>query len=182
MHKLHAIEWGQDAPPKYALLLRTKCDRSRWSYWQITGIMVLIDPTDGTPRNLSGDQPMQDITVSALMGDTDYLLHPYSWQVEAKPTTVRLEDAKRIASTLTVIHKGLDRLYDRFGSADSLGAWVSRVMDVCGIEVAMIQTKGDPDGWYDRGEYRTIERKHVPVEVEALVKQGRIDLGIEGAA
>lgn len=175
MHKLHHVEYGDDAPPEYTLLVRvnnnTHGDGER--YWELDARVVSIDPSDRKPRNLSDRQPLKDVVLTAQMHDGTNNNEPYAFQVRVDPWKIDLAEAKRILRTLTAIDTGLTKLYERFGSTDDLAGWVLRVMDTCGIQDATIQVQGDPSGWYTRGEYRTIRREYIAGEIAAMVVAGK---------
>lgn len=177
MNRLHALDYGESDPPEYAMILEPRVDRSWGRYWHLRARVVCIDPRDRTPRNLRDEyQPMAAMELTCQMDDG--ASRPYALTVQADPVgKLDLRSAQRIVSTLQTVERGLERLTERFGYTDDLGVWVARVMDVCGIAVAVVQTKASPTGVYSDGEYRFIARADVPREIDAMVARGRTDIG-----
>lgn len=184
MNKLHKVEWDDEKPPNYALLISTKIDGG-WGgpWWTFDAQVVRIDDEDGKPRNLDDKrQPMAWLFVSASMSSGHGDGQPYGMQVVFKPAgSVDLQSAERMASVLKTVERGLDRLGDRFGYLVDLPTLVTRFMDVCGIGSAILQVTRGADGYYTSGTYRSVARRSVASEVADLIEDGQKRLGVIAA-
>lgn len=176
MNKLHVVEFGETTPPRYALHLQTKVDRTFSPLWSVTGSVVRIDREDGKPRNMlqTDRQKLGCIQIGALLSQGLADGQPYGVQVVADPIgRLTLSESETITSTLRTIHAGLDKLSNRFGPTSDFGSWVARFMDVCGIDEVVVQTAPGWDNTYITGEYDFIPRADVPAYIARLVDQAR---------
>jgi len=113
---------------------------------------------DGKVRNIRSslmeeDSGFADFVVSAR-ANLDMGERTYGWKAEYQDTyTVDLQQAQAMAKHLTKVERGMAKLTERYGYADTFGAWMLRVADVLKIKQFMAW-RSPPQSWgYDSGDY-----------------------------
>lgn len=181
MKPLAITEWGDTAPPRLALLIRTRVDRGYGGpYWVFNADVVTLGP-DGTPRNLSDRQPLHAVSLRAQSDPDTAKGQPYGIELRVESAGQgRLADLERAVAGLRTATKRLNQIALRFGNTDSLAEYVLRVKEAIGAECVMEMTRRGADGFYSSATYVTVtDADETRDYINALIAKSRVELGVE---
>lgn len=102
---------------------------------------------DAKPYGLDshGDnRALCDLVVNAQFSTTDSLEGPYGWRVEYRSVyTADLREVERMVKALRKVERGLERIRDNEGDAESFGQYVNRVARVLKVAGLIVRLDGD---------------------------------------
>lgn len=90
-----------------------------------------------------------------------------------RPFGIKLDEAVKMARTLTKIDKALRKLEDNRGYAKSYGEYVGRVAEVLKADRILFRVEADKDQRFKTPEYRRLDLGDGIAEINAIVDRWR---------